>query len=82
MVGDANTALGHAAGYDVTTGGNNCLLGVSAGRSDSPSGQLTTASHRVVIGNNNITHSYIKVDWTVTSDRRDKTDITPFNHGL
>ena len=24
----------------------------------------------------------IKVDWTVTSDRRDKTDITPFTHGL
>ena len=72
----------HAAGYDITTGGNNCLLGVSAGRSDSPSGQLTTSSHWVVIGNNNISHSYIKVDWTVTSDERDKTDIQDITTGL
>ena len=77
-----NDALGHAAGYDITTGNNNICVGTSSGRASSPSGAITTEQYRVCIGNNNITNAYIKVDWTVTSDRRDKTDIEPFKHGL
>jgi len=80
--GANNTTVGRNAGYDLTGGANNVLIGLSAGRSTSPSGILQTASNKVVIGNNDITTSYVKVDWTVTSDRRDKTDIEPFNHGL
>jgi len=70
------------AGYDITTGAQNTLLGRSAGTSSSPSGSVSNGSYQVCIGNNNVTNSYIKVDWTVTSDRRDKTDIEPFTHGL
>ena len=29
-----------------------------------------------------LTNAYIKVAWTVTSDQRDKADITDFTHGL
>ena len=80
--GANNTTVGRNSGYDLTGGGNNVLIGLSAGRSSSPSGTLATASNKVVIGNNDITTTYVKVDWVVTSDRRDKTDIEPFNHGL
>ena len=40
--------------------------------------------NRIVIGNNNITNSYVKVDRTTGSDIRDKTDIVtlPTNAGL
>ena len=80
--GSANVIVGHAAGYELTTGGTNVLIGASAGRTASPSGELTTESNRLVLGDNNITNSYVKVDWTVTSDRRDKTDIEDFKPGL
>ena len=43
---------------------------------------LTTQNDRAVFGSNATTNSYVKVDWTVTSDQRDKTDITDFTHGL
>ena len=36
----------------------------------------------MVIGNNSITNAYIRVGWTVTSDKRDKTDIKDLNYGL
>ena len=70
------------AGKNITTGAHNTMIGRASGTSGSPSGNITTEDYRVCIGDNNITNCYIKVDWTVTSDRRDKTDIEPFNHGL
>ena len=79
--GDDNTGLGQGAGKNLTTGSNNIFIGYDSGTTASPAHQ-TTGSNIVVMGNNSITHTYVKVDWTVTSDRRDKTDITPFNHGL
>ena len=79
--GATNTGLGQGAGKNLTTGSNNIFIGYDSGTTASPAHQ-TTGSNIVVIGDNNITHSYIKVDWTVTSDGRDKTDIEPFNHGL
>jgi len=43
---------------------------------------LTTQNNRGVFGNNGITHAYVKVAWTVTSDARDKTNFGTVPHGL
>ena len=37
---------------------------------------------RICVGNNFNTDAYIKIDWTVTSDERDKTDIQDVTRGL
>ena len=79
--GDSNTCVGDAAGWELTSGGNNLLLGKDAGRSASPA-QVTSGSNYIVLGDNSIANVFIKAAWNVTSDRRDKTDIEPFNHGL
>ena len=76
-----NTMLGTAAGQSLLTGDNNLLLGSSAGTSTSPA-TIDTEDNRIVLGDNSITNASIKVDWTVTSDKRDKTDIESFTHGL
>jgi len=82
VTGDDNTAIGNAAGLLLTSGGNNLFLGHDAGRSTSPGGEHTTGNHSIVLGNNSITVARIKVDWTVTSDERDKTDFTALDLGL
>ena len=43
---------------------------------------ITTESNRFVAGHNDITNAYVKVDWTVTSDLRDKTEIGDVPVGL
>ena len=45
---------------------------------------ITTDSNNVIIGNNSSDNAEVKVDWTVGSDVRDKTDIEtlPDNAGL
>ena len=81
--GTYNTGIGaHAPGYEITTGTNNCCIGNNAGRSTSPHPVSGSDSNRVVIGNNAITNCYIKVDWTVTSDKRDKIEDGTVSHGL
>ena len=80
--GSSNTGVGFLAMYDVTTGDNNIGLGNAAGRSSSPGGAITTASNTITLGNNNIATANIKVDWTVSSDQRDKTDFTALDIGL
>ena len=80
--GSHNTLLGREAGHNLTTGSNNLLLGKRAGTSSSPSGTLDNENNVVVLGDNNITSSYIKVDWTTGSDQRDKTDIQDITTGL
>tara|TARA_B000000532_G_scaffold210207_1_gene179392 strand:- start:1531 stop:2925 length:1395 start_codon:yes stop_codon:yes gene_type:complete len=78
-----NTIIGPAnTGSTLGDADNNLLLGYQAGGSSSPSGMLSNSNNNVVLGNNSISNSYIKVDWTVTSDKRDKTDIESFTHGL
>ena len=79
--GYRNTSVGLDAGSVVTTGANNVLIGNSAGTSASPS-TVTTGDNQIVLGDNNITHAHIKVDWTVSSDMRDKTDVTDLETGL
>lgn len=80
-----NTALGHSAMSSSGGGGttsNNTALGYQAGTTASPSGNLAGQSNKVCIGNSNITNAYVQVAWTVTSDARDKADVTPISHGL
>ena len=77
-----NTHLGYQTGYYVTTGANNTFIGNSCGIAASPTGQVTTGSNIVGIGDNNVANAYIKVAWTVTSDARDKADIQDANYGL
>jgi trimeric autotransporter adhesin len=80
--GTGNTSIGEGSGRDITTGSQNVMIGADTGRAASPSGSITTQSNRLCMGNNNITNAYIKVAWTVTSDKRDKTDIEPLTMGL
>ncbi|MEO8512602.1 MAG: tail fiber domain-containing protein [Ignavibacteria bacterium] len=74
--GNNNTALGFLAGDGLTTGSNNIIVGYNA---DVPSG---TANNQVRIGNTSITYAGIQVAWTITSDRRWKSNIQNSNLGL
>jgi len=74
--GNSNTAIGHNAGTGITTGSNNIVIGSN---SSVPS---NTASNQIRIGNNLITYAGIQVAWTVTSDRRWKSNILSSNLGL
>jgi len=75
-----NTCIGNQAGAFISTGGSqNICIGSGAGTDIF---SVATESGRTVMGNNNCTNAYIKVAWTVTSDARDKTDITPATYGL
>jgi hypothetical protein len=78
-----NTAVGASSLTNVTTGGNNIGIGWRAGLSSlaSPIG-ITTEDNRIVMGNNDHTHAYIRIPWTVTSDARDKTEFAPVLYGL
>ena len=79
--GDSNTCIGYAAGDGITSGTNNVCVGKFAGTGSSPK-TITSDNDQFVAGHNDITHSYVKVDWTTGSDERDKADITDFTHGL
>ena len=74
--------MGASAGFNLTTGGNNLLLGYNAGNSSSPSGNLTGSSNQLVLGDNSITNFYCADTSISSSDSRDKTDVTDFTHGL
>ena len=52
-----NTAMGYAAGFNVTTGTNNLLLGNDSGRAGAPGGAITTESNVLTLGANNIATS-------------------------
>ena len=80
--GDWNVALGVEAGRDITTGDNNLCLGAQAGRTASPSGELSTHSNIICLGDNNITDLYCADTSISSSDSRDKADVTNFTHGL
>ena len=50
---------------------------------DSEEGKLIIgANNKIVLGNNSTDGCHIKVDWTVSSDQRDKTDIQDITTGL
>ncbi|NCP98485.1 hypothetical protein GW820_06405 [archaeon] len=73
------TAIG---AYSRTSGGiNSMALGFNAGSSGSPFNLDTSGNfhNTIVIGDNNITDIYVKVALNITSDARDKANITPLN---
>ena len=59
-----------------TTGNNNTGIGFGA---EVPS---TTSSNQVRIGNTSVTYAGVQVAWTVTSDKRWKSDIKNSELGL
>ena len=74
--------MGGSAGYNVTSGDENVFLGSAAGRAGNPGGAVTTADGQMCLGNDSITHAFVKVDIATTSDQRDKTDFEPLDLGL
>ncbi len=77
-----NTCMGDAAGFSLTSGANNLLLGKDSGRSGSPGGNITGGNNNAVLGDENIAALYAQVALTVSSDERDKTDFTDLELGL
>ena len=75
--GAGNTIMGYAAFYS----GNVCL-GYNAGNTGAPSGNITTGSRNVVLGDDNILNLFCADTSISSSDQRDKTDITDFSIGL
>ncbi len=85
--GGSNIAMGDATGYNVTSGSNNLLFGQNAGRTGYQSpyqsiAGVTSGSNQIHMGNESHSTARIQISWTVNSDERDKTDITPINVGL
>ena len=79
--GERNTAVGRSSLVFNTTGINNMGMGEAAGLSSSPF-EVTTQDNRIVMGNNDHTDAYIRIGWTVTSDKRDKTNFAAVPYGL
>ena len=79
---NTNTCVGASAGYNISTGTNNLLLGYNAGTSNAPGGVVNNENNVVVLGNNSTTSLYCADTSISSSDSRDKTDITDFTKGL
>ena len=78
-----NTASGRDALYYNTTGsGNTAINPRNNAGSYLPVFNPTTHNNRFCMGSTGVTNAYIQVAWTVVSDKRDKTDISPVPHGL
>ena len=71
-----NTAIGMYALVHQTSGSNNTAIGYAA------SVPTLTASNQVRIGNTDVTYAGVQVAWTVTSDKRWKSNIQNSNLGL
>ncbi len=80
--GNHNTAIGPTTMNGVTSGANNSAIGQDSGCTGSPGGQVTTGSNGIFLGDENISEANIQVDWTIASDKRDKTDVSPMDLGL
>ncbi len=74
--GSNNTAIGSDALYNNTTGFNNTGIGFGA---RVPS---ATGSNQVRIGNTDVNYAGVQVAWSVTSDSRWKTNVSPSILGL
>jgi len=74
--GNTNTAIGSYSLSSLTTGNNNIGIGESAQVPNS------TGSNQVRIGNTQISYASIQVPWTITSDKRWKSNIQTSKLGL
>jgi hypothetical protein len=79
--GDDNFAFGYGALPNLTTGNGNVSLGDTSAIGTRLF-DVTTESDRLMVGHHNIDYAYVKVDWTITSDERDKVDFGTVPHGL
>ena len=74
-VGINNCGIGNQAGNTIINGNNNTAIGNNA--------QVpTTGSNQVRIGNTQVTYAGVQVAWTITSDKRWKSNIAKSNLGL
>ena len=91
--GDFNTAFGNSSLFNLVAGTSNCafgynaLTGLTSGINNIGIGTnavvpLSTGSNQIRMGNNAITYAGIQVAWTITSDKRWKSDIQTSNLGL
>jgi len=81
--GLCNTAIGSFAGSGLTTGCGNVIIGtIGSTNPNSPVFNVTTENDRIVIGSTLTSNAYVRVAWTVTSDARDKTNVTALPVGL
>ena len=80
--GGSNVAVGADALAGLTSGNNNVAVGLDAGRSNSPSGNITTGSNQICLGNNSTTDLFCADTSISSSDARDKTDVADFTKGL
>lgn len=88
-IGNNNTAVGSFSMLFLNTGSNNTALGYNTqfnGLYDNSTaigaGANITESNSIRIGNNAITTATVQVAWTITSDKRWKSDIKTSNLGL
>jgi len=78
--GDCNTSMGRVALGNAVAGDNNIAIGYVAGTDGVRN--ITSGSDNIVLGNNDSATAHIKIDWTVTSDLRDKMNIENVPYGL
>ena len=74
--GNSNTAIGTDSGVNITTGSNNTAIGNGANVPNA------TGGNQVRIGNAAVTYAGVQVAWTVTSDKRLKSNIKDSDLGL
>ena len=74
--GSTNSGFGNGAGSSITSGSNNTCIGNNA---QVPS---ATSDNQVRIGDSNVSYAGVEVSWTVTSDRRLKSNIVDSRLGL
>ena len=80
--GENNVVLGFRAGQAITTGGRNTCIGEGSGITGSPSGNLTTESNIMCLGDDNLGTLYCAQNSINTSDVRDKINVNDFKGGL
>ena len=78
-----NVAIGSNAMNGKTTGNANIAVGTTNNAGvTAPVFNLTTEDNRIVMGHTAVTNAYVQVAWSVTSDARDKTNVTALPVGL
>lgn len=74
--GFSNICIGDGGGEALVSGDNNILIGTGT------TGTASTTDNEITIGNASSDSARIQIDWTILSDARDKTNITPTVLGL